>query len=536
MSERSLRSAALSLLLGLAAAQRLWNLFMVPPLTGYDSPGHAGYMLTIVLEGRLPQPHEGWSTFHPPLYYLLGAAAWVVAEPFGPRVLVAAVGAIGALAGLLAAFCAYRAVLALGHGFLVAWVACALSLFVPVAQLAGVMLGNEALVAGFASGVFLLSIGLQRDPTRRGAAVAAGSLAGLALATKYTGAFALPALLWPFACAALCRAGGGALPSLSPGAGAEQETPMPRSAAAVRSEDRSQRSPGAGAEQETPMPRSAAAVRSKDRSQRNKTSIRPAALALGICALLATPSYLRNLALAGELLPMTRSLEPMRSAEAGLVLRPRRVTDYLTLPWEALRRPSLYHEPGRLGSFRNRNAAMSSVPGLFHASLWYDPFGHRTSVRDHRDGVWYGPVLTLAGLLPTLLVGLGLLRSLARTVRTRGAAPEAPLAVSALLAFATFLWITWTAPSAAAVKGSYLLPLLVPAAVFFAGGVELLSRPLRGVALAVSALAAALAGLVFTADLLYPSLPMGVRVWLLFAEQLPRAHIREAMERMLIGW
>jgi 4-amino-4-deoxy-L-arabinose transferase-like glycosyltransferase len=467
------RTLLLALLIGVAVAQRAWNLFMVPPLTGYDAPGHAGYMLTIVEEGRLPHPHEGWSTFHPPLYYLLGALVWVPAEPFGPRVLVAAVGSIGALAGLLAAVCAYRAVVALGYSVPVAWVACALALFVPVAQLAGVMLGNEALVAGFASGALLCALALQRRPAHLGRAAAAGGLAGLAIATKYTGAFVLPALALAFLPAAL---------------------------------------------------------------RRERGWHRAAALALGLCALLAAPSYARNLWLTGELLPMTRDREPMRGAEAALVLRPRRVTDYLTLPWSALRRPSLYHEPGRLGSFRNRNLSMTSVPGLFYASLWYDPFGHRTSVRDHRDGVWFGPALTFSGLLPTLLVLVGFARSLGRAVRSRGTAPDSPLSVSALLAGGIFLAITWTAPSAAAVKSSYLLPLLLPAAVFFAAGVDALPRALRAPALVLCGAAAALAALVFTADLLYPSMPMGVRVWLLFAEQLPGSHIRDALERMLIGW
>lgn len=474
MREPALRSLALGALLAVAIAQRLWNLFMVPPLTGYDAPGHAGYMLTILEEWRLPLPQEGWSTFHPPLYYALGALAWTAAEPFGPRVLVAAVRSIGALAGLAAALLAYRAVLALGHGAPVAWVGCALALFVPVAQLAGVMIGNEALVAGLASGVFLLSIALQRDPTRAGPAAGAGILAGLALATKYTGAFALPALLWPFALAALRGAG--------------------------------------------------------------RSSLRPAALALGLCAAVAAPTYVRNLALTGELLPMTRDLDPMSRAEAWLVLRPRLASDYVWLPWNALWRPSLYHEPERLGSFSNRNPSMSSVPGLFYASLWFDPFAHRTSVLDHRDGMWFGPALTLSGLLPTVLLAVGFARALAATLRTRGAAPEAPLALSALLASATFVGITWTAPSAAAVKGSYLLPLLVPAAVFFAGGIRSLPRRLRGLALGLSSLAAALACLVFTADLLYPSVHIAPRVFLQFGAELPGSHIREAMKRMMIGW
>lgn len=56
---------ALGTLLLLATAQRAWNACILPPLTGYDAPGNAGYILTIVAEHRLPHPLEGWSTFHP---------------------------------------------------------------------------------------------------------------------------------------------------------------------------------------------------------------------------------------------------------------------------------------------------------------------------------------------------------------------------------------------------------------------------------------------------------------------------------------
>ena len=65
---------SLCLLLIAAAAQYTWNAFTVTPLAGYDAGGHAGYLLTIVEEGRLPHPLEGWATFHPPLYYPLAKA------------------------------------------------------------------------------------------------------------------------------------------------------------------------------------------------------------------------------------------------------------------------------------------------------------------------------------------------------------------------------------------------------------------------------------------------------------------------------
>ena len=79
-----MRRAGLVLLALAIAAHYAWNAWTVTPLTGYDAPGHAAYVYGILEEGRLPDPYQGWSTFHPPLYYLLGAAVWRLAEPFAP--------------------------------------------------------------------------------------------------------------------------------------------------------------------------------------------------------------------------------------------------------------------------------------------------------------------------------------------------------------------------------------------------------------------------------------------------------------------
>ena len=106
----SLKRPALVVLVLLAAVQYAWNAWNVPPLTGYDAGGHAGYILTLVEQGRLPHPMDprvGWSTFHPPLYYLAGSSLWPILEPIGPRVLLAGLRAISAVASLAAGLLAY---------------------------------------------------------------------------------------------------------------------------------------------------------------------------------------------------------------------------------------------------------------------------------------------------------------------------------------------------------------------------------------------------------------------------------------------
>jgi hypothetical protein len=188
---------ALAALLLLATSQYAWNAFGVPALTGYDAGGHAGYILTIVEEGRLPDPQSGWSTFHPPLYYLIGSAVWEILEPVGPAAITAGLRAIGALAALAAGLVAYVLVRR-STDWKVAWVATALVLFVPTDQMATAMIGNEALAAGLGALALPPLLALQRDPRSARHAALAALFASLAFATKYNAAFVVVACAVPF--------------------------------------------------------------------------------------------------------------------------------------------------------------------------------------------------------------------------------------------------------------------------------------------------------------------------------------------------
>jgi hypothetical protein len=175
--------AALAALLVLAAAQRAWNAWTVPPLAGYDEPGHAGYILSVILEGRLPQPFQGWATFHPPLHYLLGAALWRTLSTLGPQAVDAGLRAIGSLAGLAAGWVTFGVVRRLGGSAASALLAAASSSS-SCAVMAASMIGAKALAADLP--LAPRPPALQED--RAGPArPPRGLLAGLALATKYTG-------------------------------------------------------------------------------------------------------------------------------------------------------------------------------------------------------------------------------------------------------------------------------------------------------------------------------------------------------------
>ena len=440
-----------ALLLALGAAQYLWNIVSLPPLVGYDSWGHAQYIATILDEGRLPHPLEGWSSFHPPFYYLL---AGLLSRPTNPIWHPIAVQGISAFAMLAAAWASFWLVFGSTRGLVLAGSAMALVLFAPYAQFAAIMIGNEALGAGLATLGLAALLRLQSDPRRLGIAALAGLLVGLALATKYTGLFVAVACVVPFW-----------------------------------------------------------------RRDLDRQGLRSLLLLGAVAAAVSGPVYVRNLQLSGSPIPMTRDLEPMRSAEADRVIRERRLIDYLWIDPVIFQRPSIRQlAEGQDASVGlDLNPAMTNVWGLTYASIWYDAHAVRLAIQDLKRGIWAGPLLLGLGLAPSLAMTLGFGLALRELRRRRGRSSDAPAVVMASVGLLTFVGFTISAPSTAAVKASYLLPLLGPAALFFARGIGALPLPVQRLALTSSALAVAVAVGVFTNGLLFAP----------HAEALERAEARE---------
>ena len=52
---------------------RIHNAWVYPPYWGVDANGHCQYVEILCSQGRLPLPQEGWSAYHPPLYYVLSS-------------------------------------------------------------------------------------------------------------------------------------------------------------------------------------------------------------------------------------------------------------------------------------------------------------------------------------------------------------------------------------------------------------------------------------------------------------------------------
>jgi 4-amino-4-deoxy-L-arabinose transferase-like glycosyltransferase len=182
------------------AAIRVNNVLQYPIAFGYDANENWDYIRGLFHSWVLPAPDAGWSTAHPPLFYYMAA---LVARLLGlpdKEVTGIVVRLVCTLAGLLAIVAGVVLVRRVDPANpRRAWLCGALIVFLPAHIYASAMLGEEVLMASFATlavaGVSLELTFPASPATARRRAVGVGFLAGLALLTKLTGAVILAAVV-----------------------------------------------------------------------------------------------------------------------------------------------------------------------------------------------------------------------------------------------------------------------------------------------------------------------------------------------------
>jgi len=73
------------ILLGIAVRLILYS-YVGPTQYSYDTGGHLEYIKIISEEYRMPKINEGWSTYHPPLYYIASAAVKKLSDIYDPNI------------------------------------------------------------------------------------------------------------------------------------------------------------------------------------------------------------------------------------------------------------------------------------------------------------------------------------------------------------------------------------------------------------------------------------------------------------------
>jgi hypothetical protein len=176
-----------------------------------------------------------------------------------------------------------------------------------------------------------------------------------------------------------------------------------------------------------------------------------AAICFGGCASLAGGwFYLRNLALYGFLYP--HGLE-VHSVMSTLPPGSRTILDYLSFPLAAFR-----------GVQASDPALLHSVWGSTWSSIWFD--SHRYFLPMQAPGLEFAAsTLLVLALVPTTAFVIGLARGVRRAIR-EGSGPDRLFVGLTVLLLCGFVAFTWRNPWYVTIKGSFLLGISAPYAIY----------------------------------------------------------------------
>lgn len=165
--------------------------------TGFDAPAHLEYIAYIFDNNRIPLATEGWSFYHPPLFYILSALLSklvclnVWADPQGGHLKL--IPFASGLGNIWLAYALARRLFGDEHIKVLMIVLAAA--IIPMNIYIAAYVSNESLHAVLISACLLLAVRLlcDRESTPRRLA-ALGLLCGLALLTKYTAILVVPVI------------------------------------------------------------------------------------------------------------------------------------------------------------------------------------------------------------------------------------------------------------------------------------------------------------------------------------------------------
>ncbi|MBC8187654.1 MAG: tetratricopeptide repeat protein [Proteobacteria bacterium] len=173
-------------MVALAAIIYVNNVIVLPSLRAPDGYGHFTYIWHLAATGTIPWATEGWSFFHPPVYYAFMASLWKGLTWIDPVARLKIGTGIIAFLGIAQAGIAYVFVKrALPDNRIAHLLAIGIMLFLPLQMFSAGYLGNERLNAVFCgTSLLVLMWVLERPVLSRG--VVLGLLLGVALLVKFT--------------------------------------------------------------------------------------------------------------------------------------------------------------------------------------------------------------------------------------------------------------------------------------------------------------------------------------------------------------
>jgi hypothetical protein len=194
-------------LIAIALGVRIYNAYHYPLGWGFDAEENWRYIAGLMRSWALPDPDEGWSTAHPPLFYYLSAAVMRGLDIRHAYTGIVILRLLIACFGLgIVAVCALLVQRVAPADRRRALIAAGLLLFLPAHLYMSAMLGEELIAAFFSTlvigGVAWEFARPQEAPSPWLTASLIGVAAGLAWMTKLTGVIALVAAVASYALAA----------------------------------------------------------------------------------------------------------------------------------------------------------------------------------------------------------------------------------------------------------------------------------------------------------------------------------------------
>ncbi len=398
-----------------AAFIRINNNFRFAPACGYDANGHLSYIYQLKAGWGVPLANEGWSTFHPPLYYLTMAWLW---KFLGHKVpwpmhiifrLVSTVLNLGMAALVLLSIdslwpCDFSLSL-LGLLFV---------LFVPLQIYTSSMIGNEQMVAFLTSlGLWLLILYDKKPRLHLHLAALMGLTCGLALLSKYTG-------ILLFITVIVCL-----LSKILFDAGSRKEQRI-----------------------------------------RHRHCLALAIVLIG-CFLLAGGFYARNIALFGHPFALSQDYPYVNEVMSKQPPKVRRWTDFVGFDLQIFRDPIIRKVREDMPYSRSRY-----VWTLVYSNFWFESFSHFFLLQCDSWRQWLGKILLLLGILPTLLFAVEIGKESISALRQKLNTPTSPLLVLFFLNLSSFIFFNLKTPHFSAAKASYFLVSTLPLAIFMGKGMQ----------------------------------------------------------------
>jgi len=395
----------------LAAGIRINNNFRFAPACGYDAAGHVSYIYQMKAGGGTPRADEGWSTFHPPLYYFLMANLW---KYFGQKLSFPIHMLFRLFSTLMNLGMAFLVVMAINmvwpQKYSLSLLGLCFVFFVPLHIYSSSMIGNEQTAAFFISLGIVLLIAYNRTPNPRQRIVLAilmALISGIALLSKYTGIFLVMTI-------AVCLT---------------QKIVF-------------------------------------EPAHRREYILHLALVFFG-CLLISGSFYWRNISLFGTPFPFTQNYpcvaEVMKKQPPGQ----RRWSDFFWFDFTIFRDPVVRKAGVGMSPSRSRY-----VWSLVYSNYWFESFSHFFILQCDKWRQKLGRILLFLGIFPSFLFVLEIGRESFQAFRKKLNTSTLPLLVLFFLNLSGFIVFNLKTPQFSAGKATYFLASTLPFASFMSRGVQ----------------------------------------------------------------